>query len=1066
MMSPSMLFLMVLLYGFVLFGVASYAVSGARTGRSRISHPAIYVLSLGIWHTSWTFYGNVGRMSTVGMDFMAIYLGVTLVVGSWWFVLRKMIRICRKQQIVSIADLISSRYGHSLPLGMLVAVFSLVVTLPYIALQLKAISDTFALLSTPLAPGADFSFAGFSDMALPAALILGGFAVLFGARHLDPLSRHEGLVAAVALGSLVKLIAMVAVGLFFVFGMFDGPADLFGRFLTELPRHRHLLLLGTEQIPFSSWFSMGLVSMLAFMCLPHMFHLQVVENTDPRHVTDAMWMFPLYMFAIQLFIVPIALGGLVLAGGQTPMAEYFALFIPLAAGKDFLALLVFIGGISGAAAMVMVSAVALANLMANHLAVPVLLKYGLEQEGFSRKLLVLKQMLILAVVLMGYAYYRLMGDKGSLVDTGLIAFVGAAQLAPALFGGLFWRRANRNGALTGLCLGVLVWFVTLMLPALVRAGWLEPGILEQGLFGCSMLKPAALLGLDNLQVLPHALFWSLGLNLCGYVVLSLFTQQQARELEQSEKFVDAADGVVTTGAQRRLTKAPTVVEFVELMAKFVGETKAYAAIADYLGDKEIDTRGSLGEREIADLKRFSELTLAGSVGAVPARIIIENYLSSRGSEMEDVFDIFGSVTISRKAGREQLGVLHEAARLVSGGLELNTILDNLLDLLQEQFRLDLCVVRVLDESSGLLQVISRRGVVLEHFGEAERTVDQETYVGEVFLNNSAMAVNDTDFLEKPLPAILIRREKILSFAHAPIDIEGQAVGVLSAFSRSAKGIFTNEFMELFENLAGQMGVALRNARQTAQLISAREREMELQLARSVQQSLLPEKTPDVSGISLAGACIPAREVGGDYFDYFPSGEAGMDLLIADVSGHDFGAALLMAEVRTFIRAKAEEDLPPARMLEVLNAFFYEDLSRSELFITLMYLRYAPEDRRLTFSGAGHNPPLLRRAADATCVPLASEGLILGVLEQVSFTEKHLQLEPGDLLLLYTDGIIEGQSPDGELFGEERLAALLHDLHDLEPEEIIQRILEQLRLFIGEASFKDDVSMVAMKLARS
>jgi hypothetical protein len=431
--------------------------------------------------------------------------------------------------------------------------------------------------------------------------------------------------------------------------------------------------------------------------------------------------------------------------------------------------------------------------------------------------------------------------------------------------------------------------------------------------------------------------------------------------------------------------------------------------------------------------------------------------------MEDVFDIFGSVTISRRASREQLGVLYEAAGVVARGLDLKTTLDNILKLLALQFKFDLCVIRLLDEERMILTVRSQLGMTSEHLGESERDLTMDTYIGEAFLTNSIKVVNDTDFMEKPLTAQVIHREGIKAFAHAPITIEGQPIGVLSAFSRTAKGIFSDEFIELYRSLAGQIGVAWRNSQQTKAIIQAKEREKEMQIAKSIQMGLLPTSVPDIKGISLAGICVPARQVGGDYYDWLPRDKEGLDLIIADVSGHDVSSALIMAETRTFILARAREIQGAREMLTALNEFFYEDLGRAELFITMFYLKYNTGTHQLSFASAGHNLPLLWRAGTGKCDRLDAEGLILGIRKKVVFEEEKTSLERGDVLLLYTDGVTEAENSEGDFFGEERLCAVLAEHHELHPRQVIEHVLEEVRLFTGTRNFNDDVSMVIMRV---
>jgi len=1069
MSSFELVALVSLLYLALLFMVAYYADRKREQGQSIISNANIYSLSLAVYCTSWTFYGSVGRAATSGLDFLTIYLGPTLIAFSWWFLLRRMVRISKEQNIVSIADFISCRYGKSAFMGAIVTIFAVVGIMPYIALQLKAVSQTFDILTIPasqLSHGFNHflpRLPSYIDTAFVVALFLGLFGVLFGARHLDASERHEGLVAAIALESLIKIVAFLAVGIFITYGAFDGFTDIFTRFAERFPDRHQLLLIDTEQIPYVKWFSLTFISMMAFMFLPRQFHIMVIENSDEEHIKKAMWRFPAYIFAINLFVIPIALGGLLLNNGDATNADYFVINLPLQTGHHWLGMLAYLGGFSAAAGMVMVSSVALATMILNHLIMPLILKFQIETRDFSVMLINIKRFAILAVIFLGYLYYRIIGESYALVNIGLISFIASTQFAPALIGGLYWKRATRRGAALGLILGFLVWFYTLLIPSFVRSGWLHSDILENGLLGLKFLRPLELFGLTGFDIWSHSLFWTMFFNVGAFLTLSLFSQPTESEEEQIGKFVDVFDKRLEPQERQRISKAPTVVEFIDLMTKFIGEKQAHTAISEYLGNREIDLRGSLSEFELPGLKHFTERTLAGSVGAAPARIIVENYLATRGSEMEDVFDIFGSVTISRTASREQLSILYESARVVASGAPLKKILDEILDLLGDQFKFDLCVIRIIDHESMTLTVRSQRGMSSEHLGQSERELTMETCIGQTFLTNSPVVVNDSDFMDKQATAEIIHREGIKAFAHAPITIEGEPIGVLSAFSKQVKGIFTDEFVELFTSLAGQVGVAWRNNQQTERLIEAHEQQKEMEIAKTIQLGLLPSTVPQLPGIVLAGICVPAKEVGGDYYDYLVRDDGSLDLVIADVSGHNIGSALLMAETRTFIRAQSVSLASTDMVLEALNEFFYEDLGQAELFITMVFLKYQPQTRLLEYSSAGHNPPIVYRAASGEIERLDAEGLILGVIHEIRFERKRLELQPGDLLLLYTDGITEAENSHGDFFGDERLCAIIPELVDLEPQQIIDQLLEQVRLFTGVHNFRDDISLVVMKV---
>lgn len=1058
-----------LAYFALIFVIAHYAERRRAHKRSLLSNPHIYTLSLAVYCTSWTFYGSVGLAATNGLEFLPIYLGPTLIAFGWWFLLRKMVRISKEQNITSIADFLSSRYDRSAVLGAIVTLFAVFGITPYIALQLKAIATTLDILyRTNGAAPSSSALLGFLpvhiDTALIVTLLLILFGILFGARHLDSSERHEGLVVAVAFESLVKLIAFLAVGVFVTYGLFDGVMDIFQRFHEAFPERADLFALGTERTPYIKWFTLIILSMAAVMFLPRQFHIMVTENSDEEHIKKAMWRFPAYLFLINIFVLPIAMGGLLINGGNTSGADYFVLTLPLISGQPWLALLVFLGGLSAAAGMVMVSSVTLATMILNHLVMPVILKLKLQTQDMSGILITIKRLGIFGVVLLGYFYYIAIGDSYALVNIGLISFMAAAQFAPSMIGALYWKRANKHAAAWSISLGFVVWMYTLLVPAFVRSGWLSSDLLLSGPFGMALLKPLELFGLRGFDMYSHCLFWSLLFNLVVYLAISLLTTQSSSEALRAEKFVNVFQQQAPQKEKlTRISKAPTVLEFVELMSKFIGEKPAHTAITEYLGHQEIDQRGSLADHEIPRLKSFTERTLAGYVGAAPARIILENYLAARGSEMEEVFDIFGTVTISGAASREHLSVLYDVSQIVSSSDIFHKKLDRILELLAQQFKFDLCVIRFIEPKTRTLLVKSLVGQALKHFGQSERNLNTETYIGQAFLSNTTTVVNDTDSLEKPTSAEIIKEEGITCFAHTPITQDGEPIGVLSAFSRSGKGVFTAEFIALLENVAGQIGIAWRNEQQLGRLLQVREQERELQIAKEIQMALLPAPLPDMEQIEISGLCVPAHQVGGDYYDFIMRNDQCCDLIVADVSGHSIGSALIMAETRTFIHSSLLTIKDPSDMLHALNTYFLKDLDRSDLFVTMFYLQYDLVSRQLTYSNAGHNMPMLWRKQQRKIETLDAEGLIFGVKKDIAFEKKTTTLNQGDMLLLYTDGIIEAEDNHQNQFGYKRLAKLLTEGQDSSPSELIDQILTQVRIFTGYRHFNDDVTLVAMKV---
>jgi len=1069
-----------IVYIVLLFLVAYYADQRQKAGRSITANPAVYSLSIAVYATSWTYYGSVGKAATTGLDFLPIYLGPTLTAFTWWFLLKKIVRISKENNITSISDFISSRYGRSQWLGAIITMITLMGIMPYIALQLRAVSTSFTIITSYQGFDAGLLKSFFIPSPYPgffSALLLGIFSVLFGARHLVSAERHEGLVAAIAVESIVKLTAILAVGVFITYGLFDGMGDLFSQLHEKDPAllTRLTTLDGAGENSYASMFSLLTLSMSAVMLLPRQFQVMVLENAHESHLNSAAWRFPAYMFLMNLFVMPIALAGLLLTGSNAG-ADYFVLTIPMEAGHPWLALFAFLGGFSASAGMVMVESVAVSTMLLNHVLMPVVVRFK-PRAWFPFLLINLKRFGILLVIFLGYLYQSIVGESYMLANMGLISFSAAVQFAPALIGGLYWRRGNKAGALTGLLLGFAVWFYTLLFPSLMQAEQWHSDILLNGLFGLELLKPQALFGLTGLDPWTHALFWSMFMNIAAYLALSILCNQGEKEKEQVERFVKvfAPENGTPQWETKRLSKPVTIVQFVNLMSKFIGEPQAHAAISDYLGEREIDSKGGVSEFELPNLKRFVEKTLAGSLGGAAAGAVVESFLSDIGSRMESVYDIFSTVRTSRDQSREALFVRLRASEIMNRSLELDIIMEDLLALLLREFKLDLCVIRLLNDR-GVLQVRSHKGEGGERITAEDRILEIDTHVGEAFLGGRPEFFNDTAYISKPIAKEIFRREGIKSFAHIPIASEGSPpVGVLSVFSRSIIGLFTEQFVELLESLAGQLAQAVsiveereardreRQQKEAALLENARVTR-DLELAKQIQFSLLPDSPPRVQGISIACRCTPATHVGGDYYDFFPRGEDLVDVIMADVSGHSVGAALIMVETRSVLRAQMQAPRPTNETLRVLNDLLYEDLTRAELFITMFCGKYDSASRTLSYANAGHTRPLLFRAG--VWQELDAEGLILGVEQDVLFEEKSVRLEPGDLLFIYTDGIIEAERDSSKLFGVPRLCSMLSGMLNLEPEAIIDRIMSEVTAFSSPSPLQDDISMVVMKVMRN
>ena len=664
----------------LLFVIAAWGDRRAEKGRSVIGSPTVYALSIAVYCTAWTFYGSVGRAAESGPSFLVIYLGPTLAMLMAPFMIRKMVRIASTQRITSIADFISARYGKSSSLGALVALIALIGITPYIALQLKAITLSHAVLVN-YPEAADFRLADESfwvDKSFWVALVLAVFIILFGTRHLDASERHEGMVAAIAFESLVKLVAFLTVGVFVVFVMFNGPFDLFSQ-VAESPRL--VGALGLDAVPggATGWVGTLVLAFLAFLTLPRQFQVLVVENVDERHLKRASWLFPLYLVAINLFVIPIAMAGMLLPVGNSD-PDSFVLTLPLSAGLEGIPLLVFIGGLSAATGMVIVETIALSTMVSNQLVMPLLLRskrLQLSSQGeLAGWLLGIRRVAIVLILLLGYLYHALIGDSYSLVTIGLVSFAAAAQFAPALLIGMYWRGATRVGASLGLIAGFFIWVYTLLLPGFAQSGWLDPGFVEQGLLGLGWLRPYALFGLEGWDIYSHSLLWSLLANVGILVGVSLFTRQSPLEQTQAALFTNAMNpGLQHTSLWRGQT---TRGELQSLLSRYLGANATARILAD-----QKSNRDNSDPAPPAMIAR-AEQALSGALGSASARVLINSVVRGEALDLESILSILDTTSQTLEYNRRLEQKSNELAKI---GEELRTANERLreLDRLKDEF---------------------------------------------------------------------------------------------------------------------------------------------------------------------------------------------------------------------------------------------------------------------------------------------------------------------------------------------------------------------------------------------
>ena len=699
MWASTILLLAAAAYMVLLFAIASFGDRRAATGRSIINSSVVYALSLAVYCTSWTFYGSVGRAAASGLDFLPIYLGPTLVFCLGWVLLSRILRVSKAHRITSIADLLASRFGKSGAVAGLVSVIAVIGSVPYIALQLKAVSTSLnVLLEYQGSFGEGSQTASvLRNTELWVAAVLALFAVLFGTRKIDASERHEGIVAAIAFESIVKLVAFVAVGLFAGLVLFDGFGDIFARAAVR-PELAKLFDFGGPAASIE-WIGLTFLAMAAIVCLPRQFQVMVVENVDERHLDRALWLFPAYLIAINLFVVPIALAGLLSAPAGTD-PDTLVLTLPLAAGYNGLALLAFLGGLSAAASMVIVETVALSTMICNDLVVPMLLRLGRLAADTRPVLLGIRRAAIGLVVLLGFAYVRVVRESYGLVSIGLVSFAAVAQFFPAIVFGLFWRRANRLGVLVGITAGFLVWAYTLLLPSFASVGWLPRELFEQGPFGISLLRPSTLFGLEGLDPVTHGLFWSMLFNITGIVGVSLFVEQSALERSQAALFVDYWRGAGRE--EGRLWRGTAQIsDLVQLVGRFLGEAQTRETF-----DAEARRRGRDPAALAADAEtvRLAERLLAGAIGSASARVMVASVVHEEPIGTEEVMRILDetsqAIEYSRRLEQQSRALEATTAELRRANerlRELDRLKDDFVSTVSHELRTPLTSIRSFSE---------------------------------------------------------------------------------------------------------------------------------------------------------------------------------------------------------------------------------------------------------------------------------------------------------------------------------------------------------------------------------
>ena len=641
-MNSVILLIILSIYLAILFYIAHWAEKNNNSKWT--NNPYVYTLSLAVYCTAWTYYGSVGVAADSGLSFLPIYLGPIIIAPSWILILKKIIRISHVNKISSIADFISLRYGNSRFLGAIVTVICLTGIIPYISLQLKAIAETFHIVTkTPI------NSLIFDDTTTYVAVALALFASYYGTRYVDASEKRKGIVTAVAMESVLKLVFFVIIGIYVTFFVFDGFDDIYQKAcLLENFKEKNTIGGLPQAI---NWFLLCVLSMFAIFLLPRQFQVSVIENNREKHINTAVWLFPLYLLLFNIFVYPIAWGGNILFDGQEVNSDAYSLLIPQLFNNKILTVLVFLGGFSAAISMIVVSSIGLSTMVTNNILIPynLLGKLKSAETISSKTILNSRKIGIFSLIILSYFIYRYYGLDYNLVSIGMVAFVVISQLAPAFFGALFWRRGSRLGAIYSIIIGFIICLFTLLIPYAIGITNSESTFISNGFFNIELLKPFQLFGLDYLDPIPHALFWSLLFNTVTYFAVSVSFKGNYRERNYAEMFVDI-NKYITNHENAFVWKGTAYTRDIEkVLIRFLGEERTKRAMNIFNVKYNVDKNQELAD---ARLVKFAENLLTGHIGTASARILISSVVKEEKITLPEVLKILEeskeNITINKK----------------------------------------------------------------------------------------------------------------------------------------------------------------------------------------------------------------------------------------------------------------------------------------------------------------------------------------------------------------------------------------------------------------------------------
>ena len=676
-----------MLYLALLFFIAFWAEK--RKSNFWANNPYVYSLSLAVYCTAWTYYGSIGVAANQGLEYLAIYIGPIIIIPAWIVINSKIIRISRVNKISSIADFISLRYGNSRSFGAIISVVCILAIIPYIGLQIKAISDTFHLVTKSENPNNIFT-----DTATYVVLLIAIFSSYYGTRYVDASEKRLGIISAVAVESFLKLIFFVILGIFVTYGIFNGFDDIYEK-AKNLPEFTQRNSFNGLEGSFN-WMLTSMLSMTAIFLLPRQFHTTIIENRKENHLKTAIWVFPLYLLIFNFFVFPIAWGGKILFLGQNVNPELFPILIPQKFGSILISVIVFLGGLSASISMIIISSITLSIMLSNNVIIP----YGwidtfkTKNDTFNNKNIVnIRKVSIFLLIITAFVFYKYLILESSLFSVGLVSFVLIAQLAPSFFGAIFWRRGTYTGAVIGLILGILICYINLIIPQYLKA--INPEL------AINQYRILQFFKIPYLETIPQVFFWSLLANATVFTIISVSSKGNYRERNYAEIYVDINRYIQNhEGAYIWKGKA-NVSDIRRILVKFLGDKKTKQALKIFNLKYNIDD-----ENDTADSRfiKFSENLLSGRIGTASAKILIEGVTKEDKISLPEVLKILEeskeNITLNRKLTEQsrQLRRLSDDLRSANSSLiEKDKQKDDFLDSVTHELRTPITAIRAAGE---------------------------------------------------------------------------------------------------------------------------------------------------------------------------------------------------------------------------------------------------------------------------------------------------------------------------------------------------------------------------------